>query len=390
MTQRRVQIALLAAVALSGCGCQSMRSWFHKDPYSEKAPSTYKSELTCEELVAHINHNISRCGSCGSWQCDRVKVKMTGIPAPLPATLAVRAPHSLRMRVQNPITGGDALDLGSNDEYFWMWMRDGQASPVMMVRHEEFDLVAKASPMPIPFHPDWLMEVLGVVQLNPAEYELVKPSGNQPFVDLVATRTAPDGEKVQRILRVNPRHGLIVEHRLQKLNGELLGKASLSGYFQDPVSHAVVPRVITVEAAVEGRPMSLTLTFDNPEINSATLATADHLWMVPEIPGSPQVDMCQMLRSRGLIPPQGGPRVQGTSFPRIERIEEEDETSEPSPGVKEIAHEEPPRDRPNPWAKSGLVPIPEPDEDEGAVRLQPIEEPLEPIGRQVRSRTIVQ
>lgn len=375
MRKHLAPVALAAAVALSGCGCQTWSRWRNPDPFGEKAPSRYSQELTKDQLVEHLNRNILAAGEVPAWRCDRVKVQMTGIPAPLPATLAVRAPHSLRMRVANPLTGNDALDIGSNDERFWMWMREGQAPPVMTVRHDEFELVAQSSSMPIPVHPGWLMEVLGVIPLDPEEYTLVRPSGNQPYVDLVAERTAPDGERVQRIVRVNPRHGIIVEHRLQKLNGELLGKASLSRHFQDSATKIVMPRVIVVDAPIEGRAMTLTMTFDAPEVNPPSLVADDHLWVIPEIPGSQRIDMADLLRHQGRMPQRvvEQPPVKKSAMSRAvapSPMDEEPETESARADVRSS----------NPWANRTLEPVPEPDktpEPDAAA-------PLEAISRRPR------
>jgi len=372
--------ALAAAVALSGCGCQTWSRWRNPDPFGEKAPQRYSAELTKDQLIEHLNQNILAVGEVPAWRCDRVKVQMTGIPASLPATLAVRAPHSLRMRVANPLTGGDALDLGSNDQYFWMWMKDGSPSPpVMTVRHDEVDLLAQSSVMPIPVHPHWLMEVLGVVPLEAAEYSLVKPTGNQPYVDLVAERTAPDGERVQRIIRVNPRHGIIVEHRLQKLNGDLLGKASLSRHFQDPQSGAVMPRLIAIDAPIEGRSMSMTMTFDAPEVNPPSLVSDDHLWLIPEIPGSPRVDLADLLRHQGRLPPRTvqEPNIRKSGFSRTEApAEAAPETGPVSLKLEEGAEPE----AANPFARRNAAPVEQPE----AYPFGGGSEPLDSISRRPR------
>ena len=387
MRQTVLQAMLAAALLLMSCGCQAWNRWRHPNPYAEKAPPTFAEDFTKERLVEHINQNIERTGACPAWRCDRASVKMTGVPAKLSATLAVRAPHSLRLRVALPLGAGDVLDLGSNDEHFWMWMKDGQATPVMTVRHDEFDQVARAAPMPIPVHPDWLMEVLGVIPLDPEEYELVRPGGNQPYVDLVATRVSPDGERVQRIVRVNPRHGLIVEHRLQKLNGELLAKAALAEHYQDPASKAVVPRVIIVDLVAEGRPMSLTLTLDGMDVNSASLATEDYLWAIPDIPGSERVDMAQWLRSQGRLraPVAELPPVRPTKFskgpPQSEKPGPQAENEAAAGGSRTVVESEEPigkRDQENPWARRSR-----PAEDDEAERTAEAA-PLETISRKPR------
>ena len=380
------QAMFAAALLLMGCGCSAWNRWRHPNPYAEKAPPTFQEDFTKERLVAHINQNIERTGACPAWRCDRASVKLTGVPAKLSATLAVRAPHSLRLRVALPLGAGDVLDLGSNDEQFWMWMKDGQATPVMTVRHEDFDMVAQAAPMPIPVHPDWLMEVLGVIPLDPQEFELVRPGGNQTYVDLVATRVAPDGERVQRIVRVNPRHGLIVEHRLQKLNGELMAKAALAEHYQDPSTKAVVPRVVIVDLMAEGRPMSLTLTLDGTDVNPPSLATEDYLWAIPEIPGSERVDMAQWLRSQGRLrdPVAEVPPVRRTKFSmEVPSVEVPDAATQPGGERRKpperLVEEDRSSGRENPWAKRGGAP-----EEERGPTGDSDEAPLESIPRKRR------
>ena len=74
------------------------------------------------------------------------------------------APKRFRLRAETGITGPE-LDLGSNDEVYWMWVKRADRPAVYWGRHDQFYQSAARDLLPVP--PDWLIEALGVVQLDP-------------------------------------------------------------------------------------------------------------------------------------------------------------------------------------------------------------------------------
>ncbi len=52
------------------------------------------------------------------------------------------------------------LDVGSNSELFWFWVREAPTRAVLFSRHDQFAQSAAAQILPI--EPTWLPEALGL------------------------------------------------------------------------------------------------------------------------------------------------------------------------------------------------------------------------------------
>ena len=79
------------------------------------------------------------------------------------------------MRLQAKFLGlpGPGVDLGSNDDEFWVWLQTGgtgQAPMMMYANHVEF--AQTLSKQKTPIRPDWLIDAMGLVALQPqSEFE---------------------------------------------------------------------------------------------------------------------------------------------------------------------------------------------------------------------------
>ena len=120
----RLCLFLLACLGLlSSSGCFSMTLWRRRQPQLAKADPPLPPNASAEEILARINENAySEFSPDGlkSYRCDDVSVRMQGVPAPMRASMVVEAPRNLRLRVANPLSGGEAVDIGSNDGRLYM------------------------------------------------------------------------------------------------------------------------------------------------------------------------------------------------------------------------------------------------------------------------------
>jgi hypothetical protein len=169
----------------------------------------YTNMLTKDELVRSLNANIE---SVSAWRCTDASVKARGGmmgALGLNANLAVERPRNFRMLVK--LMGRNVADLGSNDERFWFWFDGHPQHRTFTARHEDTEYAQRV--LQIPFEPDWLMEALGVVPLNPDEFEMVGDGANGA-VSLVSERTTSSGRIVRRVVLVDTRHRVITAHAL--------------------------------------------------------------------------------------------------------------------------------------------------------------------------------
>ncbi len=295
-TWRMLSSALLAGVLLTGStGCMSFSLWGRKPAALTQTEPPLPATATAEEVLARVNKNCySEYSPDGlkRYRCDDMRVTMHGVPAPMKASMVVEAPRNLRIRVNNPLTGGEGLDVGSNGENFWYWQKGAQPDNVLVCNHDHIAYATQIMSLPLPFRPDWLMEVLGVEPISGSDYEIRRTNQNSPIVELVSVQRTPDQQAVRRIAKVNTRVGVVLEHRVESIEGQMIARATLKRHFRDPSTRLVLPREIQIEWPAAGQQLSLSMVLNSVEFNSAPEATA--MWQPPPIPGSPPLDLGRM------------------------------------------------------------------------------------------------
>ncbi|MEX0717489.1 MAG: hypothetical protein WD066_12930 [Planctomycetaceae bacterium] len=261
-------------------------------PGQAAAPVPPPREADQWQLVTHVNSNARRIAA---WRCNDATISAKGMPARLDAKIAVESPQRFRL-VASSFAGNEA-DFGSNDERFWFWMRRGEAKNVFTVGHDDFQRLGPR--LQIPFQPDWLMEVLGIAQLDAGEYRMSHDDPQRRMARLTADRLTPDGRTVQRSIVIDTKTGVIVEHSLYDGGGKLMARALLSGHQVHQPSGATMPQQVQLEWPLAG--IEMTLALGKVEVNPPNLS--ERTWEIPTIPDSPAMDLGAMYdRSRGVRP----------------------------------------------------------------------------------------
>jgi hypothetical protein len=277
-TRRRLLAAVLYAplfAGMSGCAVRG-RFFPHRPP-----PCALQPGASYSEIVAKVNQNFAPPAEAPltAWDC-RALMSVKGTAGMAPATISVQAPHQFRIRASNPFTGAEVADLGSNSEEIWFW---GQGGPgVITVKHE--DLPRALNQLQIPIEPEWLLEVLGVVPIDASQYEMVRPAPDTGYVELVADRSAPNGEPVRRIIRIDTCSGHVSQHRVESIDGTTIAVAHLEKYEPDATGKYVLPRYVRVAWPQANAEMTLYLG----EIQTDPQRLASN-WTVPQIRGYQQL-----------------------------------------------------------------------------------------------------
>ena len=289
----RLCLFLLACLGLlSSSGCFSMTLWRRRQPQLAKADPPLPSNASADEILARINQNAySEFSPDGlkSYRCDDVSVRMQGVPAPMRASMVVEAPRNLRLRVANPLSGGEAVDIGSNEEQFWMWAKDSKPANVLVCSHDQIAVATQVTSLPLPFRPDWLMEVLGVSPISGSKYEVRRAKPNSPIAELVSVQRTPDQHPVRRIVKVNTMYGVVLEHRVESLEGKMIARATMSRHWRDPGTRLILPRQIAIDWPAADQTLALTLELNTVDFNPPDESTA--MWQVPSMPGYPEFDL---------------------------------------------------------------------------------------------------
>jgi hypothetical protein len=303
----RILLTLALLTSTSLCGCRWLPTW---PSWPGRKTCVISPSITKEQLVAHLNRNIQGSttnSGMASWRCTSVKITTSGMPPGIsvPASIAVEAPRNFRLRVSEPLTRVEALDMGSNQEEFWFWAKDAHPPQVVTISHT--DLPAAQRELRVPFDPDWLMEVLGVIPIDASKVTLSQGRVDAPTLELVSQAPSVDGTPVKKVIRVDACTGFIREHALYDSRGVLIARAALADHRIDQPTGLVVPHVVSFDWPAMRQTMKMVL--GNVELNPDRIPLT--VWQVPHKPGAPRFDLSQMLGGGG----QRHPSLYGAGSP---------------------------------------------------------------------------
>jgi hypothetical protein len=176
--------------------------------------------------------------------------------------VAVEAPKNLRLMVNNP-AGATEVDLGSNSGRFWFWTRS--TNELMLCQHEFAEVALRT--FPIPIQPEWLIEALGVGQIDPAACWIEPDVSSPERLLLCRDDTTPQGGRIHRVIVVNRCHGYIHEQYIRNPRGQTLARAvfknhrlvTADGPGQPADTGVVLPHVIELHWPMQQTTMTLKL-----------------------------------------------------------------------------------------------------------------------------------
>ena len=242
------------------------------------SPVVFTGPPSANDVVRALNSNIAPIRQL---HAESASVSAAGYP-PLRANLDFERPHKFRLRAQ---LIGPVLDLGSNDELFWLWLKHNPQPAVYFARHDRFAVSPVRQVLPI--DPLWFTEALGVVQLDPlAKYEGPIPVGPGRF-ELRARVPAAGGEQT-RVWIVDDKHGWVLEQRLFDARNQLLASAKAMEHRHYPAENVSLPHRVDIQIPPAQLAMSISVT--NYQINSL-FGDPAQLWVLPQFEGYPLVDL---------------------------------------------------------------------------------------------------
>ena len=174
-------MVLTGLMTLCGSGCPQFLQ-----PFPPPEPRVLPPSPSIEQVIQAVNQNNSRIHS---FTANNAMLSGPGWPT-LRASVAFERPNRLRLVGATSLTGRE-IDLGSNDQLFWFWVRRNQPAAIFFARHDQF----AASPMrqTIPIEPAWLMEALGTTELDPAlPYQGPRPLAGDRL-EIRSIRETPGG-----------------------------------------------------------------------------------------------------------------------------------------------------------------------------------------------------
>lgn len=243
------------------------------------APAVLSPTSTAADVVAAINANSSRIQT---YQAPSASISMPesmGLPL-VSASIAVERPQRFRMRATTAVTGPE-LDLGSNDERFWIWARRNEPPALYTARHDQWATSPLKSQAPI--EPAWLVDALGLMQLDPAAtYVGPLPRGNGSIE--LRTQTSNG----VRVLIVDAQTAWVREQHAYDNAGALTASVVADQFRYDPATQTSLPERVRVNVPAAG--LDMTVNTGQFVVN-APVGDGGQLWTLPQLGSYPVVDL---------------------------------------------------------------------------------------------------
>jgi hypothetical protein len=276
------------------------------------APQILMEGATRDQIVAAVNQNSSRIQSITATGVTITIPDMLGLPL-LSGNIAAERPG--RFRLTAGTIAGQELDIGSNDELFWMWVRRNQPPAVYFCRHVQFANSNIRQFMPI--EPSWLLAAMGIVDIDPASvFDGPLPSARgQGTVELRSWLPSASG-RLQRVTVVDARRAWVVEQDIYDQSGTtLLASARADSHRYYEREQVSLPDRVTIQLPTAN--LRMTINLGPVQINQLA-ADRGQLWTLPTFDGYPRYDLGNAapgtpLPGPGAPSPLGG--IVPTSYP---------------------------------------------------------------------------
>lgn len=284
MSHRWPVLLFCLFMPLVAVGCSAFPFWLRQNQ-ADLPPEAFADTPTLEDVIYVVNANTDRVEQL---QTEDATLRIEGMAVPaLRLNMAYERPRNFRLRAHLSQFTGRELDLGSNDELFWFWIRRDQQPGVYYARHDEFAM----SPVRhlVAIEPTRLPETLGLIRFEPHEQH-AGPTPRENLLEIRSRIPAPRGD-MTRVVLIDATYGWVVEQHYYDANGQLVlsTRAGRHRYYQNDA--VTMPHHVKIRV-LPGQPAQLAFEIDVSRYVFNRLANehAD-LWSLPHIDGYPAIDI---------------------------------------------------------------------------------------------------
>lgn len=277
----RCLVLACGVLLLATAGCAGFRNPFA--PIGPPAPHVLRPGASLEEVIAAVNENSGRIHSYAANGATITPLGMPGVPS-LSGSILIERPSRFRVNAGTALTG-PVIDLGSNEQLLWMWIRDSEPRGVYVCRRDQFGSSGAQQVMPV--NPDWLPSALGMVEFEPHGQHQMRllPDGN---LEVSSTVPGPSGP-LTRLCVIDPTRAWVLQQHAYNATGEPVATAVATQHRYFPEQQVSLPQRVEVRLP----PAGLAMTIDVGQVALNTpLGDPGRLWLPPQIDGYPQIDIC--------------------------------------------------------------------------------------------------
>ena len=278
-------IILMAAVfcisSASGCMLLNKCPWW--GAASPKPPVVLARDASLDDVIRAVNNNNAQKRT---FVATDARINVEGVPVSLSSNIAYEYPRKYRATGKAILS--DEFDIGSNNELFWVWIK--QDPRLYFGRHDQYE----SSPARDSFQidPYWLIESMGmtVFQPSPVErHELVAqtPEGHWK---IKTTRQTAMGTYT-KYTTVDGKTACVLMQELINPSGRLVASAASPNHALDVTTGITYPETVDMLFSMQGQQMGMRLSMGRVQFNQSSPFRADTFQM-PNYPNYQLVDIC--------------------------------------------------------------------------------------------------
>ncbi|QEG35289.1 hypothetical protein [Bythopirellula goksoeyrii] len=274
-------VGLLLIFCCSGATCsRSFRSPFAS--VGPPAPEVLVPGAALDQVIAAVNQNASRIQSYQTNNASITVPGMTMLPQ-LRGNIAAERPDKLRLKASTAISG-EEVDLGSNEDLFWFWVKRNEPPDLYFARHSQY--VGSAAQQVMPIEPSWLLDALGFAQFDPNDFhEGPVPHGNGTLEirSVIQTRIGT----LTKSTVVDAQRAWVMAQHVYDAQGTLLASAIARSHQYYPTANVSLPQ--KVDISLPTAQLALSIDVGTVAINQGPLNP--DLWQLPALAGYRQIDL---------------------------------------------------------------------------------------------------
>ena len=160
-----------------------------------------------------------------------ISVSLDGVPK-LRGTMQLELPKRLRVKAGVMGVSQFGVDVGSNDDMFWVWTKvnlPNQKPAVFYASHDDFAKRSGQIRGSIPLEPVWLVESLGLIDFQDTDVHHGPMPTPEGFLKLFTVRNTASG-KTTRVTTIHPTQGLVLQQALYDSQNNLIAYTDSRNY----------------------------------------------------------------------------------------------------------------------------------------------------------------
>jgi len=282
------RILILTAVLLSlgmasGCAMLNKCPWWGTTP--PKPLVVLAPNASLDDVINAVNNNNAQKRT---FVANDARINIDGVPVSLSSNIAWEHPRKLRV-LGGTILSSNEFDIGSNNEQFWVWIKQDPRNAIYFSRHDQYE----SSPARDAFQMDpyWLMESIGMTVFQPSPYEQHQLVDRTPegHWKIATTRRTPAGTYT-KYTTVDGKTACVLMQELVNPAGRRVASAVSPSHARDATTGITYPETVDMLFSMQDRQLAMRLSLGRVQFNQSSPFLPD-VFTRPNPPGATLVDI---------------------------------------------------------------------------------------------------